>query len=133
MGEMGEVDHFKYLGSQIGREGGVEVDVSFRVGEAKRVAGTVRKLWKNGSLGVEANMLYEGVVVPTALYGAEIWGLRETEEEVGCFEMGCLRSMRGLTLWNRVRNEEVRKRVQVEGQLSGRVDQSVLRWFGHVE
>ena len=24
-------------------------------------------------------------------------------------------------------------RTQVEGQLSGRVDQCVLRWFGHVE
>ena len=39
-----EVDHFKYLGSQIGRERGVEVDVSFMVGEARRAAGTVRKL-----------------------------------------------------------------------------------------
>ena len=41
-----EVDHFKYLGPQTGREGGVEVDVSFsfRVGEAKRAAGTIRKL-----------------------------------------------------------------------------------------
>ena len=32
-----------------------------------------------------------------------------------------------------VRNEEVRRRGQVEGQLSGGVDQCVLRWFGHVE
>ena len=24
-----EVDHFKYMGSQIGREGGVELDVKF--------------------------------------------------------------------------------------------------------
>ena len=32
-----------------------------------------------------------------------------------------------------MRNEEVRRRTQVERQLSGRVDQSVLRWFGHVE
>ena len=47
--------------------------------------------------------------------------------------MGCLRSMYRLTLWNRVRNEEVRRRAQVEGQLSGRVDQCVMRWFGHVE
>ena len=44
----------------------MEVDVSFRVGEAKWAAGTVRKLWKNRSLGVEAKMFYERVVVPTA-------------------------------------------------------------------
>ena len=47
--------------------------------------------------------------------------------------MGCLRSICGLTLWNRVRNEEVRRRAQVERQLSGRVDHCVLRWFGHME
>ena len=38
-----------------------------------------------------------------------------------------------LTLWNRIINEKVRRRAQVEGQLSGRVGQCVLRWFGHVE
>ena len=31
----------------------MEVDVSFRVGKARRAAGTVRKLWKNGGLEVE--------------------------------------------------------------------------------
>ena len=38
-----------------------------------------------------------------------------------------------LTLWNRVRNEEVRGRTQVKRQLSGRVNQCVPRWFGYVE
>ena len=75
-----EVEHVKYLASQIDREGEVEVDVSLGVGEARRAAGTARKLWKNGDLGVEAKMLYEGIVVPIALYGSETWGLRETEK-----------------------------------------------------
>ena len=49
----------------------MKVDVSFRVGETKRAAGTVRKLWKNGDLEVEAKMmLYEWITVPTT-YGAE--------------------------------------------------------------
>ena len=130
-----EVDKFKYLGAQIGKRGGVEDDVSWRVGEARKAAGTVKNLWKNVGLGMNAKrMLYEGIVVPTALYGAETWGLREAERrKLNVLEMGCLRSMCGLTLWNRVRNEEVRRRVQVEKQLSERVDQSVLRWFGHME
>ena len=40
-----EFDHFKYLGSQIGRVGEVKVDVSFRVVGATKAAGTVGKLW----------------------------------------------------------------------------------------
>ena len=49
-----EVDHIKYLESQIDKEGGVEVDVSFRMGEANRGAGTVKKFveeWRSGSGG----------------------------------------------------------------------------------
>ena len=39
-------------------------------------------------------MLYEGVVVLTALHGAETWGLREAERRKSdVSEMGCLRSM----------------------------------------
>ena len=34
---------------------------------------------------------------------------------------------------DRVRNEEVRRRVGIERELASRADQSVLRWFGHVE
>ena len=80
----------------------METDDSFRVREASRIAGTVRKLWKNGSLTAEAKkMLYEGVVVLTEMYGAGTWGLREAERrKLDAFEMGCLRSMCALTLWN---------------------------------
>ena len=37
--------------------------------------------------------LYEGVIVPTALYGAESWGMRSAERrKVNVLEMKCLRS-----------------------------------------
>ena len=34
---------------------------------------------------------------------------------------------------NRVKNEEVHRRVGIERELACRVDRKVLRWFGHVE
>ena len=37
------------------RRGGVEDDVSWRVGEARKAADTVKNLWKNGCLGMNAN------------------------------------------------------------------------------
>ena len=55
---------------QIGTERGVEVGVSFRVGEAIRAAGTLRKLWKNGGLAVEAKkLLYNGKLYPRHYVG----------------------------------------------------------------
>ena len=42
--------------------------------------------------------LYEGVVVPTALYGAEAWGIRSSERRnVNAVEMKCLRSLVGVS------------------------------------
>ena len=71
--------------------------------------------------------------MPTALYGAETQGLREAERmKLDVFEMGCLGSMYGMTLWNRVRNKEVR-REETEGKVFARVDQCMLRWFGYAE
>ena len=48
-------------------------------------------------------------------------------------EMRCLRSMCGVTQRDRIRNETIRIRTGVTRGLSGRADQSVLRWYGHIE
>ena len=53
--------------------------------------------------------------------------------KVNVFEMQCLRSLVGVSRMDRVRNEEVSRRVGIKMELSGRTDQRVLRCFGHVE
>ena len=79
-------------------------------------------------------ILYEGVIVPTALYGAEAWGMRSAERrKMNVLEMTCWRSLVAVLRRDRVRNEEVRKRAGIETELASRADQRVLRWFGHVE
>ena len=78
--------------------------------------------------------LYEGVILPTALYGAEAWGMRSAERrKVNVLEMKCLRSLVGVSRMDRVRNEGVRRRAGIERELACRAAQRVLRWFGHVE
>ena len=53
--------------------------------------------WRFGSRGKK--ILCEGVVAPTAPYGAETTGIREAERrKLDVFEMRCLRSMCGLTM-----------------------------------
>ena len=86
-------------------------------------------------MGIKAKKcLYEGVIVPTALYGAEAWSMRSAERwKVNDLEMKCLRSLVGVSRMDRVRNEEVRMRARIEREFASRADQRVLRWFGHVE
>ena len=66
----------------------------------------------NIGLGIKATKcLYEGVIVPTALYGAESWGMRSAERrKVNVLEMKCLTSLVGVSRLDRVRNEEVRRK-----------------------
>ena len=71
--------------------------------------------------------LYERVIVPTALHGAEEWGIRSAERrKVNVPEMKCLRSLVGVSRMDRVRNEEVRNRAGIERELASRADQRVL-------
>ena len=73
------------------------------------------------------------LAVPTALYGAEVWGVRRAErKKVNLLEMKCLKNLVGVSRMDRVRNEEVRSRAGIERELASRADQRVLKWFGHV-
>ena len=75
-----EVDCFKYLGSQVAADGGCERDVIHRMNEGYRARGTMKSVLSNRGLGINAKKcLYEGVIVPTGLYGAEAWGMRSAE------------------------------------------------------
>ena len=129
------MDCFKYLGSQAAADGGCERDMVHTMNEGYRAWGALKSVLSNRGLGIEAKKcLYEGGIVPTALYGAEAWGMRSAERRnVNVLEMKCLRSLVGVSRMDRVRNEEVRSRAGIEMELASRSDQRVLRWFGHVE
>ena len=95
-----EVDCFKYLGSQVAADRGCERDVVHRMDEGYRSWGVLKSVLSNiEGMGIRPKKcLYEGVFVPTALYGAEAWGMRSAERrKVNVLEMKCLRSLVGVS------------------------------------
>ena len=59
-----EVESFKYLGSTIGKNGGVVEDVIGRVNDGAKVSDAMKRLWKVGFLGVNVKiMVYERIVL----------------------------------------------------------------------
>ena len=97
---------FKYLGSQMAADGGCESDGVHRMNDGFKAWGAMKSVLCNRGLGIKAKKsLYEGVIVPTALYGAEAWGMRSAERrKVNVLEMKCLRSLVGVSRMDRVRN-----------------------------
>ena len=85
-----EVDQFKYLGSVIAANGGMEADVRHRVNEGCKVLGAskgvMKYIMKNRGLGMNVKkVLYEKVVMPTVMYGSESWGYESNgETETKC-------------------------------------------------
>ena len=61
--------------------------------------GSAEKWLSNRGLGIKAKKcLYEGVILPSALYGAEAWGMRSAEgRKVNVLLMKCLRSLVGVS------------------------------------
>ncbi len=86
---------------------------------------------RNRALGMNAKRrLHDGVIVPTALYGAKKRNVRESERKrLYVFEMRYLRSMAGVTRMDRVRNEEAKRRSGIVRKMSERVDQRVLNMW----
>ena len=86
-----------------------------RMNEEYRAWGALKSVLSNRGLGIKAKKcLYELAIVPTALYGAEAWGMRSAERrKVNVLEMKCLRGLVVVSRLDRVRNEEVRRRVRI--------------------
>ena len=78
-------------------DGGCKRDVH-RMNEGYRAWGALKSAMSNRVLGIKAKKrLYDGVIVPTALYEAEAWGMRSAERRNANFiEMKCLRGLFGV-------------------------------------
>ena len=97
----------------------MKMDVENRINEGYSAWRALKSVLYNRGLLIKAKKcLYEGVIVPTALYGPEEWGMRSAERRnVNVLEMKCLRSLVGVSRMDRFRNEEVRRRAGIEREL----------------
>ena len=101
-------DGVTYLGSHLAAHGGCEMDVVHRMNELYKAWGELKNVLSNRGFGINAKkFVYERVIiVPTALYGAEAWGMRNDERrKVNALEMKCLKSLLGVSRMDRVRND----------------------------
>ena len=110
-------------------------EVNHRIGEARRAWGALKDVWKKRHISREAKVgMYEGIIEPSLLYGCETWALNvQDRRRMEAVEMNCMRNICGLRRIDRVSNVEIRRRCGKKVSVSERMDQGVLRWFGHVE
>ena len=131
--ELERVTHLKYLGTRMEEEGGMETEITKRVGAGWRN-------WKKYS-GVLCDRrmpvklkgkVYKTVIRPAMLYGAETWATTKRQEKrIEVTEMRMLRWMCGVTRKDKIRNEHIRRTTRV-AQASTKITERRLNWYGHV-
>ena len=68
-----------------------------------------------------------------ALFGAETWTLRETDQkQLESFEMWCWRRMEKISWTDHVRNEEVLVRVNEQRNIIHEIIKRKANWIGHI-
>ena len=131
--EVERVTHFKYLGTSIEEEGGMETEIAKRVGAGwmnwKKCSGV---LCDKRMLVKLKGKVYRTVVRPAMLHGAETWDTtKRHESRIEVNEMRMLRWMCGVTRKDTIRNEHIRGTTKVV-QASRKITERRLKWYGHV-
>ena len=127
------VNTFKYLGATLAENGDLDAEVTHRIQSEwknwKRISGILCE--RRISLRVKGKV-YKTVVRPAMMYGAETWAVKKAhEKKLDVAEMRMLRWMSGVTKMDRIRNERIRGTTKVE-EISKKVQESRLKWYGHV-
>ncbi|OIT39959.1 histone deacetylase 14 [Nicotiana attenuata] len=126
-------DSFKYLGSMIQGDREINEDVTHRIG-----AGWMKWRLASGVLcdkkvpPILKGKFYRAVVRLAMLYGAECWPVKNSHiQRMKVAVMRMLRWMCGHTKIDKIRNEDIRKKVGV-APVDDKMREARLRWFGHV-
>ena len=131
--ELNQVDQFKYLGVTFSEEGGSETAVRARVKAAWQKWRELGPVVADKKIPTKLKTkLYTTVVRPVILYGAECWKTGVKEENIlEKTEMRMLRRIKGVTVKDKMKSEDIRKDLGV-GSIKSKARESRLRWFGHV-
>jgi hypothetical protein len=130
--DIDHVEEFVFLGSVVP---GTSSDVCRRISLAAVSFGRLKdSIWRKRDIPKDLKIrLYKALIIPIATYGAETWSLKTVDiRKLITFEMRCLRSILGITRWDRVRNDLVREKLNVKVTITDIIQEKRLRWFGHV-
>ena len=126
-------ESFRYLGSFIHKDGGVEDDVTYRIkaGWLKWRSATGVLCDKKVPLKLKGKF-YRVAIRPAMLYGSECWPIKKDHErKMEVAEMRMLRWTCGRTLLDMIPNTSIRTSLGV-ASIIDKMREGRLRWFGHV-
>lgn len=125
-----QVSNFKYLGCEISFNDNDEVKKKLH--RFQYMCGTIRRTLK-GKVREDTQLkFYKTMAVPTLLYGSETWVDKTSyRNNIQSAEMRFLRSVKGYSLKDKIRNEEIRQKLNIFS-VNERIFQNRINWKNHV-
>ena len=129
------VEKYKYLGIIFNKDGNSRMEVNERIIKGRKITGALHSvLWDKTIRRSTKMKIYTSLVRSFTTYVAEVWdiGVRNRVRLLAT-EMDFLRRSCGLTRTDRVRNEEIIRRMNMDGDLIDEILKKQLVWFGQVK
>ena len=125
---------FEYLGVQFSDQNDPKLEIITRIQKFNNNLYLLYPLMKDRNIPRKVKtMIYLTILRPILTYGHESWTLTSrTRSQLQAAEMKALRLIKGVTIMDRMRNEDIRRELGIEGILE-LVERGQLRWFGHIK
>ncbi|XP_044744708.1 uncharacterized protein LOC123306668 [Coccinella septempunctata] len=126
-------DEYSYLGVIFDTTGKEDKEIKKRI--TRKTIGCLNGIFWSQQIGKQRKYnIYETIIKSGLLYGAETWRITErNRRKLEAVEMDVFRRSLGISRGDRVRNEEVKLRMGVEGSLTTEIERNQLIWYGHVQ
>lgn len=125
---------FKYLGTMVCSTGTCKQDIDSKIIMGKRATRALHGLLWNEILTLDTKKrLFHSIVENVVLYGAEMWPLtRAVRDRIRTVELDYMRRCLRVTRRDRVRTEEIWKRMNITCSITRSLENKTLQWYGHV-
>ena len=134
-----QVDKFKYLGVTFTASNDSTTEIRCRLMQASIVLGKLQRIWKDDDISLKTKLrLLNALVYPVLLYGSEIWTIKKADrKKIEAFELRCYRKILNIKWQDKIKNEDVIARISRASfhptkNITSRINEAQLSWFGHV-
>lgn len=126
---------YSYLGVIFDSSGSDTNEIRKRITQAKKAIGSLNSVFWSREIGKGRKYnIYNSMIKSNLLYGAETWRItEENKRRLETVEMDVFRRSLGISRLQKIRNEEIRRQMGVNGTLTTDIETKQLTWYGHVQ
>lgn len=129
------VEKCKYLGVLFNKQGTSKDEVQERIIKGRKTIGALNSVLWDKDIRKDTKMrIYKTIVQSVMTYGAEVWDLSQVNrKKLLSTEMDFLRRSCRRSRLERVRNEVIKRNMNIERDITDEIEKKQLTWFGHTK